>query len=89
MEKGKPIPNKDEFESFIHNKTVDWKPNVAFKRKIEVHDFNPDQNDDLQENQCQNADLSQINSKKKNIDHFEKDNISAVANTMLVKLFKF
>ena len=62
MEKGKPIPNKDEVEFFIRNKTVDWKPNVAVKRKIEVHDFNPEQNDDLQENQRQNADLSQINS---------------------------
>ena len=29
MEKGKPIPNKDEVESFIRNETVDWNPNVA------------------------------------------------------------
>ena len=71
----KPITNKDEVESFIRNKTVDWKPNVAVKRKIEVHVFNREQN----------ADLSQINSNKKKIDHFEKDNISVVANTMLIQ----
>ena len=47
MEKGKPIPNKDEDESFIRHKIVDWKPNVAVKRKNEVHVLNHEQNDDL------------------------------------------
>ena len=49
----------------MRNKMVVWKSNVAVGRKNEVHVLNPEQNDNLQENQGQNADLSKINSKKK------------------------
>ena len=33
MEKEQPFPNKDEVESFIRSKIVNWTQNVAVKRK--------------------------------------------------------